>query len=396
MARGLDLYKKIQSMNVSPSSQSSQIDNQTVSYKPGAGDSFLNEIEKKQGLLKETSPVNNRNISPIPGEKGLDRVAKFLLLLGKEEAAKVLKNLSEDEVEAICSHIAQVKRVDSVEAHLILEEFGFLKTIKPDRSTGGIGTARSILQEAFGVEKARELLERAVPKSRPVPFSFLSDVELPQLLNLVKDESPMILSVLLSSLPPEKSSQIIKALDKKMRTTVLLRMGRMEKIDPKVITLMEQTLMDRLNKQGKMETIEIDGKQKLASILKFLPLSDEKQILEDLALKNEALSEEVREQLLTIDAVLHMTDDDLQKVLQDFTEKDLAQLLRGKDEEIQSRILNNLSSRRRQFVLEESELMGPIRRKDSDNITRDFLEYIKNKEEKGELIIMREEEEYID
>lgn len=388
MARGLDQYKRIQSMNLpSPGGEESLPAEDGSSHRD-----FLREIEEKRGLLKETSePVGELKI----GGKGLDRVAKFLLLLDKEQAGKVLRNLSPGEVEAICGQIARIERVDSLESRDILEEFGFLKTTRPDRHSGGIATARSILTEAFGEEKAKRLLEKAVPESRPVPFAFLADVELPQLLNLIKDESSMVISVLLGSLPPEKSSRIIKALEGEKKKSVLLRLARMDKIDPKALSLMERNLMDRLNKQGRMETMELDGPQKLASILKFLPLGEERKILEELARKDSSLSEEVREQLFTIDAVLHMTDDDLQKILQDFTEKDLAYLIRGKDEDIQGRILSNLSSRRRQFVLEESELAGPLLRTDVDRITRTFLEFIRVKEERGEIVVMREEEEYI-
>lgn len=348
---------------------------------------FIEEIQRKQGLLKT-------GLKPEEEEK-IDRAAKFVLLLGKEEAGKVLKNLPDGDVEKICSRIASVKSIDSLEAQSILEEFGFQKKVKPDRSLGGISTARDILTSAFGPDKAQSIMDKAVPESRPKPFDFLNDVELPQLLNLVKDESPLVLSVLLSSLPPEKASQIVRSLDEEMRKTVILRMGRMEKIDRKTLSLMEETLMERLNSQGKMETIELDGPNKLASILKFMSLSDEKAILEGLAEEDDHLSEEVKEQLLTIDAVLHLREEDLQKILQDIPEKDIARLLRAKEENIQKRILQNLSTRRRQYVEEESALLGPIRRSEADEITKEFLENLRRKEEAGELIIMREEEEYI-
>jgi flagellar motor switch protein FliG len=385
MARGIDLYKKVQAMNTNSSSPTPE-----ESEKPlGPGNNFLRDIKKKQGLLKDTDRGGNE-------DDKLDRAAKFLLLLGKEEAGKVLKNLPEEEVQILCSRIASIKHIDTFESQTILEEFGFLKTVKPERSHGGVITARDILSAAFGEERGRSILEKAVPESRPKPFDFLKDVELPQLLNLIKDESPLVLSVLLSSLSPEKSSQIIKSLDGEMKKTVLIRMGRMEKIDRKTLSLMEENLMDRLNRQGRMETIELDGPNKLASILKYMPLSEEKKILEDLASHDQILSEEVKEQLLTIDAVFHLKDEDLQVILQDFSEKDIARLLRGKEPELESRILNNLSTRRRQYVEEESALLGPIRRSEAEEITREFVEYLRKKEEAGELVIMREEEEYID
>ena len=392
MARGIDLYKKVQDMNIKSSPPVIEASDEVLAPEPqdgsGRGDRFLREIQKKQGLLRKTGPAGDY-------DEKLDHTAKFLMVLGKDEAGAVLRNLPEEDVEKICSRIASISRVDAVESQAILEEFGFLKKVKPDRITGGIGAARDILSRAFGEEKGTELLEKAVPESRPAPFAFLEDVELPQLLNLVKDESPLVLSVLLSSLPAEKSGQVLKSLDGEMKKTVILRMAHMQKIDKKTLSLMEETLMDRLNRQGKQETLEMDGRGKLASILKYMPLSEEKKILADLAADDDSLSEEIREQLLTIDAVLHMREEDLQKVLQDFTEKDIAFLLRGKEQDIQSRILQNLSTRRRQFVEEESALLGPVRRTEAEEMTKTFLDYLRAREEAGDLVIMREEEEYL-
>ncbi len=384
MARGIDLYKKVQAMDINASDQKADPETSAAPL----GDRFLREIEEKQGLLKKTG-------TPSGDEDKLDRIAKFLVILGKEDAGRVLKKLAPDEVERICSRISLIKRVDSLEAQTILEEFGFLKAVRPDRSTGGVSAARDILACAFGESRAEEILGKAVPESKPRPFAFLKDVELPQILNLIKDESPFVLSVLLTSLTPEKASAIIKSLDNETRKTVLLRMARMERIEAATLALMEQTLMERLNRQGRMETLELDGPNRLASILKFMSLSDEKKILEDLESEDPALSGEVKEQLLTIDAVLHMRDEDLQKILQEYSEKGIARLIRGKDGEIGERILRNLSSRKRQFVEEESVLLGPIRRSEAEEATREFLEDLRSREERGELVIMREEEEYI-
>ncbi|MBN2626183.1 MAG: hypothetical protein JXA95_05910, partial [Spirochaetales bacterium] len=125
MARGIDLYKKVQAMDVKHPAPSAG--GETPDPSLSRGDRFLREIEEKQGLLKKTDPS-------LEGGDKLDRIAKFLVILGKERSGEILQNLSDSEVEQICSRIALIKRVDSLESQSILEEFGFIKTVHPDRS----------------------------------------------------------------------------------------------------------------------------------------------------------------------------------------------------------------------------------------------------------------------
>jgi len=63
-------------------------------------------------------------------EPGLSKAAKFLLLLGTDEASKVISHLKSEEVEAVSREILKVKNIDAPEANSILAEFGWLVKTK--------------------------------------------------------------------------------------------------------------------------------------------------------------------------------------------------------------------------------------------------------------------------
>ena len=90
------------------------------------------------------------------------RVAKFLLLIGIDEAAKILPHLTQEQTEKIIPEIASIRSVDSDEAAVILAEFENLLQQSKTKD-GGIDTAKSILVKAFGPERAEEMLQKAVP-----------------------------------------------------------------------------------------------------------------------------------------------------------------------------------------------------------------------------------------
>ena len=112
------------------------------------------EYLKSGGLLKV--PIKESK----PGEKdsAYRKVAKFLVLIGEDEAAKVLPHLSESEIEKIIPEIASIRTVSKEEAAVILEEFnGIVKRVKEQ---GGVVTDREMLVKAYGEKRADEMLKK--------------------------------------------------------------------------------------------------------------------------------------------------------------------------------------------------------------------------------------------
>src|SRR6056297_549755 len=89
------------------------------------------EGKSRQGEIYRTGPFSQGNAAGMIGRNGFlktgfghKKAAKLLLLLGKEQAAIVLKHLSQDEIEKVTGEIAKIKRIEKAEAEKILEEFG--------------------------------------------------------------------------------------------------------------------------------------------------------------------------------------------------------------------------------------------------------------------------------
>jgi flagellar motor switch protein FliG len=54
-----------------------------------------------------------------------------------------------------------------------------------------------------------------------------------------------------------------------------------------------------------------------------------------------------------------------------------------------------VSERRRELIRLEEDAIGSIRKSDLDRAQLDFLEYIQLLEQKGEIVILREREEFV-
>ncbi|MDA3812377.1 MAG: hypothetical protein PF518_18830 [Spirochaetaceae bacterium] len=352
--------------------------------------------QKKENAISET-PVEERNgFLKLTKEKAdYSKIAKFLLLLGKDEAGKVVKHLSPDEVNKISKEISLTKRVDRVEAEELLREFGFDKEKEAVRVRGGTEAASEILTLAFGKEESERLLRKAVPDIIEGPFSFLNDLEFDQLMLLLKKESPQVTSLILRYLDPRLSSKIIKAIDKKLSSAIIKRIAKGGSVSTEVIHGLEESLKEKIRNQGHVESEEIDGPSALAEILKYMNIDAEQKILSSLEEDNSELSKDIKEKLFTIDTILHMDRNDLQKILNEMSEQDIVLILRRVDEDVKKKIRNSISTGRLILVDEEDEILGQVKKSIADDKVKEFLKILRKKEDEGAFIILREEDQLI-
>jgi flagellar motor switch protein FliG len=139
-------------------------------------------------------------------------------------------------------------------------------------------------------------------------------------------------------------------------------------------------------------TQEIDGKAALTEILRFMDPGKEQAILQTL---EPNVSNEIKKKLYTIDIVFQIPDKDLQKLLRDYSDREIAMLTKGVEEKMKLRMLASLSERRRDLVRLESEAQGAVRKSEVEAALQDFLEYVQLLEQKGEITILRERDEFV-
>jgi flagellar motor switch protein FliG len=334
-----------------------------------------------RGFIKETSR-----------DTGYRKAAQFLMLLGKDEAARVLRHLSAEEVEGITREIARTQHIEEKEASKILEEFGYIRETKDLIASGGIEKAQEMLVASIGKEKADAILERVRKDMAPPPFTFLQDIDVHQAISLVRSESVPVVSLILAHLEPKLAARILQALSPEVQREIIPRIAKTLKVDAEVLRKAEEALRTKVRDLAEPVTEEVDGKAALTEILRYMDPSKEQAILAELEPNT---ANQIRKKLYTIDVVFQMPDKDLQRVLRDYADKELALVLRGAEEKTRQRMLASVSERRRGLIRMEEEFSAPERKADLDRAQQDFLEYIQLLEQKGEIVILRERDEFV-
>ncbi len=322
------------------------------------------------------------------------RVAKFLMLIGVDEAAKILPHLTEEQTEKIIPEIASIRYVEPDEAKEILQEFQGL--VKQAREEGGIDTARTILEKAFATHKAGVILEKTATRISGKPFEYLAEADSERVTLLLKDESNAVKALVLSYLNPKVSAQVINGMETEDKKDVVMRLAKLTKISPEIVQRVDKAMQEKMNHLATSKSDSIDGKNILAQILKRMSPEAEEGILANLAEADSALGEDLRERLFTTEDIINADDRFIQDKLRDMDEEEIAYLIASKAEDFRAKILDNVSENRRKSILETEKFLYPMRKSDCEKATSQFFSTLRRAYEEGNLYIKgRDDELYV-
>lgn len=342
---------------------------------------------KTGGLIKVTQDQTEQKDSIFR------RVAKFLLIIGEDEAAKILPHLSEAQIEKIIPEIASIRSVDKDEADSILAEFNSL--LQNARQAGGVETAREMLTKVYGKEKANQMLEKTVPFSGARPFDYLSDSDSERIYILLKDENIGVQAMVLSHLQPQKAASVINQMNPEEKKEIVLRLAKMEPVSPDILKRVDRALREKSLRQTSQKAEKIDGKNALAQILKKMSPSAENDIIASLSESDPDLGMDLRSRLFTMEDVINADDRFIQEQLRLLDDQTLCLLIAANPDDFRNKILDNVSSARRHDVLSIEEINKPFRRSDCERVTSEFFATLRRAYEDGKLIIHGRDEDFV-
>ncbi|MCL2601182.1 MAG: flagellar motor switch protein FliG [Treponema sp.] len=342
------------------------------------------------GLLKTgTAP------SAPPASKAR-RAAQFMVLIGSDEAAKVLSQLDPEQVNAISKEIVSIKTISREEAAAVLQEFRSLLSLPAGSgaSSGGLEQARKVLHAAFGAEKGEAMLVSAVPDAKENPFNFLSDFSGEQLAVLFKGESPAACAMVFSRLPAKLAAQTLANISPDRKFDIVKRIARLKESAPDVIERTAAALKEKARHFGRIDSGggEIDGKGVLAAILKQSDTEFGGRLLDVLEKEDPTLSRDMKERLYTLEDIVEAADRPIQEKLREMGDKDIVLLLRGRSEEFTQKIMRNISSVRAARIKEESDFMGAIPKIEAEAAAREFLEWFRQSREEGSILMLQDKD----
>jgi flagellar motor switch protein FliG len=401
-ARGITAYQKAMGKHREENVPKERTEGGFIKTEQSAGKQTPLEKTAKEQIPK--AEISKAKTSPasisreLPASK-FRRAAMFMVLIGSDEASKILSRLEPKQVDAISKEIVTIKGISPEEAEAVLEEFRSL--LSPaygysGSSAGGLEEARRILYAAFGPEKGEDMLLKAVPDAAENPFDFLKDFSGEQIAMLFKDESPAACAMVFSRLPSTLSASALAKTTPERKLEIVKRIAHLKESPPEIIERTAAAIKEKARHLGRQNSgIEIDGKNILAAILKHSDVAFGGRLLEDLEESDPSLGKELKDRVYTLEDVCNAMDRPIQEKLREMDDRDIALLIRGKSEAFTRKILGNITGTRAQLVMEEAELMGPVARVETEAAAREFLTWFRQNREEGRILLLSDEDVFV-
>ena len=327
---------------------------------------------------------------------GIKKAAILLISLGTETSAEIMRQLPESYIQKISYEIANIDYVNPDEVDEIATEFLEMAQAREYVLDGGVEYARNLLNTALGAQRAKEVIDMLNQiQLRERPFDIARKADPQQLTNLLLHEQPQTVALILCYMQPDKAAMILSQFSIEKQAEIAERIGTITRTTPAVIEKIEKVIETKFSCFVDNETESVGGVHTLVEILTSVGRSTEKNIISMLEEKQPELADEVKANLFTFEDIVGLERGDVQKVLREVDNDQLALALKGVSEDIKQFIFQNLSSRAVETLQEELQFMGPARLSAVEEAQQKVVAVIRRLDEVGEIYLRRGEQDAV-
>jgi flagellar motor switch protein FliG len=321
------------------------------------------------------------------------KAAILLLSLGEELAAEIFRNMDESEVRRVGSALKQLGKVEQADIDAVVNEFlTVLNTQRTGLNKDTAAFAQKALQLAFKGDKAERIVEQL--GRGPVKMRSLELADSGTLARILHNEHPQTIAMILAHATAEKASAILLQIHEALRTEIMLRMSKLEPIDPDLVAEIDQHLLQEIDRMGAGNKRKLGGPRKVAEILNHLD-KDGLRLLEKIEERNPDLSEDIRQKMFTFDDLILIDNRGVQELIKVVPRGSLTLALRASTDTIKKLFYKNMSERSAKMLADDIEALGPQKQSDILKAQREILNEVRKLEEDGRLVIDRDQKRQV-
>ena len=304
---------------------------------------------------------------------GSIKVAIIIQSAGKVASEKILSMMDEEERRVIENHLAQMGEISPDVVEKVSQEF---------------------LHQLTGKTEPRRLDSPPPPKERPsrparepADLSVLKSLAPDRLLELIKDEHPQTIAVILVHVNPDVASRVLSDLPDERKAEVGFRMATLDKVGSGMVLEVAKIFDDVL--QGSEDSLSAvkGGAGLMADILNLMDGMSGQIILEAIEENDVDLAASIKQKMFTFEDVVLIDNQGLQKVLRKVESRELAIALKAASDDVKRKIFSNMSERAAEMLKEEIEILGAVRMKDVEEAQYLITRTIQEMSDQGEIVI---------
>jgi flagellar motor switch protein FliG len=321
---------------------------------------------------------------------GVHKVALLLRLLDDDVAKEVIRNLGDRDLARIHRADQDLGRPDESLIREVAREVR--ERVLSGRGAGVAGVqarrVEPLIREAFDEQRIGAIFGRTDVDVGKVQDT-LADIDARVIGRILSREYPQTCALVISQLPALQAAEIVLALPEELRSDVILRIARMEKISEDMLLELNRALERELAgfDGGSSRAQEMVGVDVAVQLFMHMDRGSESTLIEAIADTDPDIAQSIRERMFVFEDLLEVDDRGIQQLLRNVDNQTLVLALKGADDALLHKFMSNVSKRVASSLREDLDSMGPVRLSEVEGAQQKIANSAREMVDRGEIMV---------
>ena len=318
---------------------------------------------------------------------GSQRAAVLMLLLGEQQAAEIVRFLDPKEVQALGGAMVSVADLSQEAVNQVLDDF--VMTIKKQTSIG-LGTTdyvEKVFKRALGDDKAASVLGRILPGQSTKGLDILQWMDARSIADMIRGEHPQVCAIILSVLEHEVAADVLMFLPEENRSEVIQRVASLETVQPSAMAELEAIMKKQFSSSSNAASSSFGGIKAAAKIMNSTKTALEAQVMGGLEKLDAELMMKIQDNMFTFDNLLSVDSKGIQVLMRNVEPDMLMIALKGANEGVRDKFLENMSTRARGMFVDDMNAKGLLRIADVEEAQKTIMRIARKLSDSGDLVL---------
>ncbi len=327
---------------------------------------------------------------------GPERAAVFLMSLGEDEAAQVLRYMAPAEVQSLGTAMAELSSVTQEHISSALDQFVTNIGNESSLSIGSQDYLKRILTRALGREKANNMMAKVITgENQPMGLAALRWMTPKSVANVIRDENPQIIAIILTHLDREQAGEVLAQLAEEVQPDILMRIASLKAVHPSALAELDDILEQRFAADPEVEIPGIGGISAAAEILNTVDGDTESRVIDIIQGKDMEMYEEIKEKMFVFENLLGLDERGMQTMLREISNEKIVIALKGASAAMNDKVFRNMSKNAAEMLRDDLEAMGPVRLSEVEEAQKGIIAIAQRMNEEGLIALAGKGDEFV-
>jgi len=332
--------------------------------------------EATRKKIKDSGPTLNNT----------QKLAAFLIIMGEDAASEIIKKFDDNERELVCAEMANLPVLDAVAQGAVLQEFTAMAIEAQSGVSGNVEFTRKVLEKAIGLFKAAEVIGRVgTARTSVTSMQLIIDLDALAICNLLKEEDPQTVALVVSYLSAAKGSEVLMSLPEKERELVVEKLATLESTPIEVVETLGEVLSAKVGERVSRALNQTGGEKSAAAVLKAMDKEDRQKLLNNLDERTPELVRSIRMKMFTFENLEQLDVKTMQKIMREVDAGKLAVALSAATDSLKDAMLGSLSKRAAENVNDEIDNLGKVSLREMEMSQNSIVDVVRQLETEGEI-----------